>query len=506
MFYKGVILGELGLSEDAVTAFDQVLSWFGDATDPAMAQAALAEPVARAFVGRNTALGKLGRHADAAVFDQGIQVARHLMGSGQPEAALEIVDGLPDEHADYRQRHNIRIVRGNALIGIPGKVKDALAEFECALAGADQLDSPDRLRLVAEARKELGHYFRVIGRWEDAEQWYEDARDAILALLAQRSDEDRRELAAIFTEWGYLRGLNGRYREGLELVESAIAIRRSMQLTADEGLSWTVYGEVHRYACRYETAWGNYSIAERQFRESRSWGRLGLVQQQQAICLVQAAEDGIQLTSEPLGDAKRLISSSLTLCQKFAIRDYPSALNRAGRIYGSDDPLAALNYLRQGITEARLLSDGWFWFANVIEYAQLCYRLWDNTADNKHRVEIASLADEVLTLTEDYSFPDLIGRWRLLQAHLDVDDYARTGDTRYLTSALENYKTGFEQLSRQLIGSSGGVSLRAEFHAFAIDWDKLPSHVRQEWHASLRSAWAVGGSAVLLLARLEELY
>lgn len=502
-FYRGVILGELGSPEAAVTAYDQVLVWYGGGHDLAMAEPALAELVARSLVGRNAELGKLGVPAGKAAFDQVIGVAGHLAASGHPEAALEIIDSIPYDRSGYRQRHEIRILRGNALACIPGKASDALGEFGRALADADQLDAPDRLRLIAEACREQGRYFRVIGRWKDAARWYGDAHQAMTEFLAGYPDEDRRGAAEIYTEWGYLCGLNGNYTDGLTLAQNAITILHRMGLPFDEGMSQAVCGVIYRYARRYEAAWQSYLVAGRLFRECRNRGRVGFVQQQQAICLLQAAEDGVALTSEPLADARRLIGGALELCKNYAIRDYPSALNRAGRIYSRTDPGAALSYLRQGITEARLLSDGWFWFANVVGYAELLYRRWVITADKEHYREIIAWTNEARMLAENYQFPDLAGRWQILQAHLSVDDYTETANDVLLDGALENYKAGFGLLSERLVGSSGIVKLDSEFQTFTNQMAALPAHVRQEWYQVLRSAWSDSGPAHLL-ARLEE--
>ena len=39
-----------------------------------------------------------------------------------------------------------------------------------------------------------------------------------------------------------------------------------------------------------------------------------------------------------------------------------------------------MSYLAEGIAEARRLSDGWFWLANLTEYAELAYRAWADGA------------------------------------------------------------------------------------------------------------------------------
>ena len=118
-------------------------------------------------------------------------------------------------------------------------------------------------------------------------------------------------------------------------------------------------------------------------RASRAaaWTRepAGFVRQQQAICLHQALQDDIRLTEDPRGDAMALITMALSICQIYSIRAYPSALNRAARIFAEKDPDLAMRYLQEGIAEARKLSDGWFWFANLIEYAELSYLQWERT-------------------------------------------------------------------------------------------------------------------------------
>ncbi len=66
LFDLGVVLGELGRSEDAVAAYDQVIARYGDADSPA-----LAERVAKALVNKGARLGVLGRSEDAvAAYDQ----------------------------------------------------------------------------------------------------------------------------------------------------------------------------------------------------------------------------------------------------------------------------------------------------------------------------------------------------------------------------------------------------------------------------------------------------
>ena len=62
----GVLLGELGRSEDAVGVYDQVVARYGEASEPEMR-----EQVAKALINKGVTLGALGRSEDAVgVYDE----------------------------------------------------------------------------------------------------------------------------------------------------------------------------------------------------------------------------------------------------------------------------------------------------------------------------------------------------------------------------------------------------------------------------------------------------
>ena len=60
LFNRGVLLGELGRGEEEIKAYDEVLSRFGDAREPA-----LREPVAKALVNKGVSLSQIGRGEEA---------------------------------------------------------------------------------------------------------------------------------------------------------------------------------------------------------------------------------------------------------------------------------------------------------------------------------------------------------------------------------------------------------------------------------------------------------
>lgn len=455
----------------------------------------------------------------------GLNIADYLIDNERSELAIGLLNGLPDTVAAVagdRQRCRLSILKGNAYMRIPDQVATGLTYFNQALSDAKQSSDPHRL--AADALKETGFYYRNSGLWLEADKSYQAARDEISSdLYLHDLDADHEDMASIQTNWAYLKGLRGDYREGSSLVESAINVRRRLGLRQQEGISWSVCGEVHRYDRQFQKAWDAFLIAEGIFQGQRNWSWLGNIYQQQAICLFQARQYRIPIVLDPeprpdsrsadqarmdtMEQARRRIIWSLDICRYQNLRAYPSALNRAGRILGETAFETGLHYLREGIDWAQRLSDGWFWFANLVEYAELSYRAYATTGERSYREDIDRQAGAVWTAAARYSFPDLEGRWILLQGHLAIHDAVTAGDPSGLGAALENYTKGFQLMAQGYVGSSGAPALPREFDKFKVLYSRLPSDVRSRWRREFRRSWSgPGHGATQLLARLEELY
>jgi tetratricopeptide (TPR) repeat protein len=444
----------------------------------------------------------LTREHPAAYVEIGIAIADYHVTNEQWESAVAVLEALPMEHAPALGRYRLHNLLGNAYMRLHGRVRQGLEQFEMARAQADTMGS----KLRAEAEKELGFYFRNVGRWEQADAAYSRAHDLIYAGLTSRSaPEDHAEVASIRTNWAYVKGLRGERREGHELVESAIAIRRRFQQRYGEGLAWSVYGELHRFDGEYDEAWKCYRTAEQLFHSVRSWHWLGQIYQQQAVCLHQAAVHGVPVADvpDPSAEAEQRIRLALDICHDQAIRGYPSALNRAGRIFARKDLDDGLRYLREGIDQARELSDGWFLFANLVEFAELNYEAWRRTGAEGYRDEIGRLAGEVERVSVEFNFPNLAGRWSLVRGHVIVSTALDSGDHRNLPAALEFYTSGFQQIAEGYLASHGLTAIPDEFAKFQELLLALPEDVRDSWEIQLRKSW---GKSVVLLARLEALY
>jgi AAA ATPase domain/Tetratricopeptide repeat len=458
----------------------------------------------------------LSSHPDVHL-EIGLTMADYLIRKEQSRAAFDLLDQFADRAANPDHRYRLSILRGNACMRIPGRVRDGEGYFLQALSEASALRSPGRERLIAKAYKELGFYYRNEGLWRKADKAYEDARDAIRPTLhprsaganpeeLTRSKANREEMASIQSNWAYVKALRGRYREAQNLVESAISIRQRLGLRHEEGISHSVCGEVYRYDRQFRKAWEAYKEAQHIFHELRNWSWLGLIYQEQAICLFQAAQDGIDLEEKPYAEAKQRITLALDYCRDQAVRGYPSALNRAGRIFGRDDVDEGLKLLDLGIKEAHRLSDGWFWFANLIEYAELNYRAWSETQRREYRDRINARGPEIEQAMADYTFPDLEGRWHLLQGHFGIHDAVANADESRLPEALEHYKRGFEQIVEGYVGSHGMAAIPYEFKRFQDLFSRLSDETKAVWHDELSRHWSdLEHGSTILLARLGEL-
>jgi tetratricopeptide (TPR) repeat protein len=451
----------------------------------------------------------------------GMSLAEYMITTEQPDRAVRLLERLPTADASVIQLYRLNILFGNAYLRVPGQVKDALPRLRQALALAEGIDleSAERCRLIARAHKELGFYYRNVGWWQEADRAYQRAHNAISeALGARSSDDDRAEMSSIQNNWAYVKALGGYYRDGSSLIDSAITVRQRLNMRLEEGISQNVRGEVYRYELRFWKAWEAYGLAEAIFEEQHSMPWLGMIYQKQAICLFLADQDGVELEpgTDAMARAKDLVSRAVAICRDQRVRAYPSALNRAGRIYGKDDADAGLRYLVEGIDQARMLSDGWFWFANLVEYAELSYRAWVETGRDEYRDGIDVMApaiEEAVTefidqAISEWQYPDLRGRWDIVRGHLAVQDWKRSRDDALLDVALDAYTQGFGLIAQGgHVGSSGTSVIPGEFTTFRELYRGLPPDVQAAWRESLRRAWRdLEEGSTLLLARLEELY
>jgi tetratricopeptide (TPR) repeat protein len=444
--------------------------------------------------------------------EAGMLVGGYLIDNEHPKTAIALLDRLPVDVADRVQLTGLEILKANAYLRIPQRMWDGMTCLDRALTVAESVAEADsRQAAIADVHKERGFLFRNAGRWREAEQSYQTARDAILENYETReSDSDHADMASIQTQWAYLMGLKGDFRNALRLVDGAIDVRHRLGLHLQEGFSWNVRGEIYRYEGRFRKAWESYAVAEQIFQGRRDWSWLGLIYQEQAICIVQAADEGIDLIpgKNPVDQAKRLITRALDICRDQNLRAYPAALHRAGNIFAADDHIdAGLRYLTESVDWARRLSDGWFQFASLLDYVELSYRVWETTGRSDYRDAITRIGSSIRKDMSDYNFSDLLGRWLVMNGNLALHDYLGTNDRNCLDSAQDSYEEGFRLLAQGRFRSSGSSALEVRFDQFGSLFARLPADDRARWLSDLRSSWRADEDvATTLLACLEQLY
>jgi tetratricopeptide (TPR) repeat protein len=432
--------------------------------------------------------------------------ARYLIDSGQPEEADKRLSDFIEKHqVEPEKKYTLITLQGTARMKAAGQVVAAERDFAEALK---LTESKELKQYRSEARNLMGLYYRNVGKWAEA-------ADSYLQALVATPFTEQIKRANIQSNWAYVQALQGRYTEAHDLVDGALKVRRARGLERAVGMALSVKGEIYRYSREYAHAWLTYREAEEIFQKASDWPWLGMIYQEEAICLFQSSRFGILVDKDfatkddVVTRAQNLARQALDICSRYNLRAYPSALNRASRILGRHDFVTGLNLLIEGIKWAREVNDGWFLLANLIEYAELCYRGWQETGDIHYRENIGAKTAEIEQAQSDYQFfNDLSGRWDLLRAHLLLHDSIETNNSDTLRQSLDLYKVGFPKIAKGFYGSHGATEIAAEFKHFGNLLSSAPSLDANAWCDELTQAWSTidPKHSTALLAKLTEVY
>jgi tetratricopeptide (TPR) repeat protein len=192
---KGVRLGALNRSEDAIAAYDEVVRRFGDATEPEMR-----ERVAKALRNRGVRLGALNRTEDAiAAYDEVLrrfgdatetalrdQVAKALFNKGNSLGALNRIEDAIAAYDEVVRRFGdatesaLREPVGMALfnkgdsLGALNRSEDAIAAYDEVLRRFGNATEPTLRKQVVKALFKKGVSLGDLNRSEEAISAYDE--------------------------------------------------------------------------------------------------------------------------------------------------------------------------------------------------------------------------------------------------------------------------------------------------------------------------------------------
>jgi tetratricopeptide (TPR) repeat protein len=198
MFNVGVVLGELGRSEEAVVVYDEVLARFGDATEPA-----LRERVAMTLVNKGVRLGHLRRSEEAvAVYDE---VLARFSDVTEPALREQVASAL---------------VNKGVTLGELSRTEEAVAVYDEVLARFGDATEPALREQVARALIHKGVRLRELGRSQETVAVY----DEVLARFGDAAEPALREQVAMtLVNKGVRLGELGRSQEAVVVYDEVLA-------------------------------------------------------------------------------------------------------------------------------------------------------------------------------------------------------------------------------------------------------------------------------------------
>jgi tetratricopeptide (TPR) repeat protein len=210
---KGVTLSTLNRSDDAVASYDEVVRRFGDASDPP-----LRERVAKALVNKGITLGKLNRGEDeVTAYDEVLRrfgdasdpplrepVARALVNKGmrlgtlkRSEDALAADDEVVHRFGDaadppLRQAVARALINKGVTLGTLNRGEDAVASYDEVVRRFGDASDPPLRERVAKALVNKGIALGKLNGGEDEVAAY----DEVLRRFGDASDPPLREQVA----------------------------------------------------------------------------------------------------------------------------------------------------------------------------------------------------------------------------------------------------------------------------------------------------------------------
>jgi tetratricopeptide (TPR) repeat protein len=317
----------------------------------------------------------------------------------------------------------------------------------------------------------VGYIYRLVGEWQLAVEFYQRALTEVTELPDAKLDM----VASILNNIGYVRGLEGKYEEGIQYCLQALDIWSKAKLLKDLGVGEVTLGNIYRDRGDYETAKEYLWRAIRRFEEpedtlalARAYFSLGWTQWFEGI-----TEEDEQL----LKDALESFENSLNLANAYGHHiELPGILHQMSNVY--------------------------FWLGDVQKAREVnnrAYRLSCEISDIRYSIDsLVGKAEFDLALGEyeqipeyaeelwqdyearGYNYPLFYGRMRRI-----------LGDVAYFNGeyevAKEYYAQGLAQIREH--GGWGIYYIDNELEQLSKKLAKLPVGVAIDWLEYFRGYW-----------------
>jgi len=241
LFNKGVTLGNLARSEEEIAVYDDVVSRFADEEEPA-----IREQVAMALFNKGFALGTLNRSEEAiAVYDDVVNrfadakepallelVAKALLNKGvrlgslnRSEEAIAVYDDVVSRFADakelaIRERVAKALLNKGVALGTLNRSEEAIAVYDDVVSRFADAKEPALREQVANALFNKGVTLGNLGRSEEEIAVY----DGVVGRFADARDLGLRELVAnVLVNKGVRLGALNRSEEEIAVYDDVVS-------------------------------------------------------------------------------------------------------------------------------------------------------------------------------------------------------------------------------------------------------------------------------------------
>lgn len=409
-------------------------------------------------------------------YEIGIRIAKYLLDETEYQDAYDKAKGLLEAfpYQDHRRVDTLVQLANNAVR--LGRLEEGRQHFEEALKLCEEYRLPNR-EWWAMAENGLGWAYRVLGRWDEAIQHWHKAFDYSVEI------SDRKRMASILNNLGYVYHLKGDSRSGLALSQQALEIAQSLGFGRQIAMNHSTLGEIYLALGQYKKAFAHYREALALFEREADEEWMAIVYHELSRAKRHQAFDEVETPIEQrearLEEALRYAKRSLQLCEEHhLLKEAPAIYYGIGVIEADLGQIEkAEDHLRRSYELNKERAETFGLMVDLAALAELAYR-------EKNAEKVSKIAEEARRLTADgkirADYPLFFGRTLriLAEVYLDEENYEQ---------ALETYIEALTHIGRH--GGYGKYRFDGEVERLRKKISKLPEAARAHWIAHFIERW-----------------